>query len=72
MDPFGIGSVDVARGPGSVAYGSDAFGGVISVQTPRPVIGGPWKARLSGIAGTGIPDRGGSAEIQKGATAPCS
>jgi iron complex outermembrane receptor protein len=66
MDPFGIGSVDVARGPGSVAYGSDAFGGVISVQTPRPVIGGPWKARVSATIGTGIPDRGGSAEIQRG------
>ena len=65
MDPFGIGSVDVARGPGSVAYGSDAFGGVISVQTPRPVIGGPWKARLW-HAGSGIPDRGGSAEIKRG------
>lgn len=66
MDPFGIGSVDVARGPGSVAYGSDAFGGVISIQTPRPIIGGPWKARVSGTFGGGIPDRGGSAEVQKG------
>jgi outer membrane receptor protein involved in Fe transport len=66
MDPASIASIDVARGPGSVAYGSDAFGGVISVQTPRPVIGGPWKGRASGTFGTGIPDRGGHAEIQKG------
>ena len=43
MDPFGVGSVDVARGPGSRVR-VHAFGGVISVQTPRPVIGGPWKA----------------------------
>jgi outer membrane receptor protein involved in Fe transport len=66
MDPASIASIDIARGPGSVAYGSDAFGGVISVQTPRPIIGGPWKGRASGTAGAGIPDRGGYVEIQKG------
>ena len=33
MDPSLVEGVDVARGPGSVAYGSDAFGGVISVRT---------------------------------------
>jgi len=66
MDPSSVGSIDIARGPGSVAYGSDAFGGVISVQTVRPVIGGPWKGRASGTFGTGIPDRSGNVEIQKG------
>ncbi|MCC7123376.1 MAG: TonB-dependent receptor plug domain-containing protein, partial [Acidobacteria bacterium] len=35
MDPAMIDGVEVARGPGSVAYGSDAFGGVISVRTRR-------------------------------------
>ena len=35
LDPSLIEGVDVARGPGSVAYGSDAFGGVISVRTRR-------------------------------------
>ena len=66
LDPASILSIDIARGPGSVAYGSDAFGGVISVQTPRPIIGGPWKGRASGTIGTGIPERGGNVEIQKG------
>ena len=33
LDPDVIEAVEVARGPGSVAYGSDAFGGVISVRT---------------------------------------
>ena len=33
LDPDVIEGVEVARGPGSVAYGSDAFGGVISVRT---------------------------------------
>ena len=31
LDPAVIDGVDVARGPGSVAYGSDAFGGVIPI-----------------------------------------
>ena len=37
-DPFAAGTVEVARGPGSVAYGSDAFGGVIDVRSPDPDI----------------------------------
>jgi outer membrane receptor protein involved in Fe transport len=66
LDPASVVSIDIARGPGSVAYGSDAFGGVISVQTPRPVIGGAWKGHASGTVGAGVPDRGGHVEIQKG------
>ena len=33
LDPGVIEGIEVARGPGSVAYGSDAFGGVIAVRT---------------------------------------
>jgi iron complex outermembrane receptor protein len=38
LDTFSLESVEVARGPGSVAYGSDAFGGVINAmpRDPRP------------------------------------
>ena len=36
LDPSIVGSMEVARGPGSVAYGSDAFGGVIAVRTGVP------------------------------------
>jgi hemoglobin/transferrin/lactoferrin receptor protein len=36
VDPAGLASVEVARGPGSVAYGSDAFGGVVNAVTPDP------------------------------------
>jgi len=43
MDPSIVEGVDIARGPGSVAYGADAFGGVISVRTKRPVMDG-WQA----------------------------
>jgi outer membrane receptor protein involved in Fe transport len=41
LDPFTLGSVEIARGPGSVAYGSDAFGGVIHARPRDPVAGDP-------------------------------
>lgn len=39
LDPFTFGSIEIARGPGSVAYGSDAFGGVIHARPRDPVLG---------------------------------
>jgi outer membrane receptor protein involved in Fe transport len=36
VDPESLGSVEVLRGPGSVVYGSDAFGGVINALTREP------------------------------------
>ncbi len=56
MDPSVMDSVDVARGPGSVAYGSDAFGGVISVRTRRVAPASPWAVNFSALAGAGIPE----------------
>src|SRR5688572_31074860 len=69
LDPSLIEGVDVARGPGSVAYGSDAFGGVISVRTRRVTPGSPWGVQFSGTVGTGIPERRGAFEISKGLAA---
>lgn len=66
LDPTIVESVDVSRGPGSVAYGSDAFGGVISVKTRRVVPGSPLSAQFSGTIGTGIPERRGALEVSKG------
>ena len=66
LDPSLVEGVDVARGPGSVAYGSDAFGGVISVRTRRVAPKSPWAAQFSGTLGAGIPERRGSVEISKG------
>lgn len=66
MDPAMIESVDVSRGPGSVAYGSDAFGGVISVRTRRIVPGSRWSGQFSGTLGTGIPEQRGTIELSKG------
>ena len=66
LDPSLVEGVDVARGPGSVAYGSDAFGGVISVRTRRVAPGSPWAVQFSGTAGTGVPELRGSVEVSKG------
>jgi outer membrane receptor protein involved in Fe transport len=66
LDPETIESIDVARGPGSVAYGSDAFGGVISVRTRTVATRAPFGARVTGSVGAGIPDRRASVELSKG------
>ena len=39
LAPESLDRIDVVRGPASVAYGSDAFGGVISMLTPQPSLG---------------------------------
>ena len=66
LDPSLIEGVDVARGPGSVAYGSDAFGGVISVKTRRVAAGSPLAVQFSGTVGTGVPELRGAIDLSKG------
>ncbi len=66
LDPSVVEGIDVARGPGSVAYGSDALGGVISVRTRRAEPGSPLRARLSGTYAAGSPEQRGSLELSKG------
>jgi outer membrane receptor protein involved in Fe transport len=41
LDPFMLGSIEIARGPGSVSYGSDALGGVVHMRPRDPVPGQP-------------------------------
>lgn len=41
LDPFILGSIEIARGPGSVAYGSDAIGGIVHMRPRDPVPGQP-------------------------------
>jgi hemoglobin/transferrin/lactoferrin receptor protein len=65
LDPAVVEGVDVARGPGSVAYGSDAFGGVISVRTRRPGLTGR-QVTIAGTLGAGIPDRRAEATLSQG------
>jgi hemoglobin/transferrin/lactoferrin receptor protein len=66
LDPSVIEGIDIARGPGSVAYGSDALGGVVSVRTRRAEPGSPFKARFSATVGGGVPEARGSVEVSKG------
>lgn len=66
LDPDVIESIEVARGPGSVAYGSDALGGVISVRTRTVAPYSPLGIRFSGTLGAGIPERRASAELSQG------
>ncbi len=51
LDPETLAEVEVVRGPGSVAYGSEAFGGVIRARTRLPVPGAPSMFRYTAIAG---------------------
>ncbi len=57
LDPETIEEVEVVRGPGSVAYGSDAFGGIIRARTRMPDPQGPTGLRWSTVGGTGLDER---------------
>ena len=50
LDPFAIEKTEVLFGPGSVIYGSDAIGGVMSFQTLTPQFSLTDKALLTGKA----------------------
>jgi outer membrane receptor protein involved in Fe transport len=55
LDPMTVDEVEVVRGPGAVAYGSDAFGGVIRARTAIHSPGDPLTLRydLGGATGVG-------------------
>mgnify|MGYP002362054999 CR=1 FL=1 len=63
LNPFALESVEVTRGPGSVVYGSDAFGGVVHARTPMPTLG-TLGGRYAFAAGTGgTPEASGGAAV---------
>ena len=66
LDPFVLEGVEVARGPGSVAYGSDALGGVIMARTRRPRPGADLSVAAVGTLGTGVPQAGVGVEVATG------
>ena len=66
LDPFALDSVEVSRGPGSVAYGSDAFGGIIAARTRRVAPDAPLGFRFIGSLGAGTPEARGGFEAAKG------
>jgi outer membrane receptor protein involved in Fe transport len=59
LNPLLLGSIEVSRGPGSVAYGSDAIGGVVHLRLRDAVAGeegyryDAW-TEVGGITATGI------------------
>jgi outer membrane receptor protein involved in Fe transport len=66
LDPAVLEAVEVARGPGFVAYGSDAFGGVINARTRRAVPGSGYGGRFSGTLGAGVPEQRAALELTRG------
>jgi hemoglobin/transferrin/lactoferrin receptor protein len=50
VDPMMLASSEILYGPGSTIYGSDALGGVISLQTKDPVLSASGKPHVSGDA----------------------
>jgi hemoglobin/transferrin/lactoferrin receptor protein len=66
LDPATLEAVEVARGPGSVAYGSDAFGGVIHARTRRAEPGSGWGGRALGTWGEGVPEQRLAADVGHG------
>ncbi|MEX1309025.1 MAG: TonB-dependent receptor [Candidatus Sulfomarinibacteraceae bacterium] len=62
LDPESVDEVEVVRGPGSVAYGSDAFGGIIRARSRMPDPHGAAALRYSLLGGAGIPEAGVAAE----------
>jgi len=61
LDPFVVENVEIVRGPGSVVYGSDPFGGIIHATTPSP---SPeeFKGQVQAAAGTGENQLSGAVE----------
>lgn len=57
LDPLTLGELEVVRGAAGVAYGSDAFGGVIAARTRLLPPGEPWKLAYQVGAGWGIAEK---------------
>src|SRR5687768_1952719 len=66
LDPTSLEGIEVARGPGSVAYGSDAFGGIVQLRTRRAKPGSPLGARLTAAGGAGTPQQRAALELTRG------
>lgn len=63
LNPFALEDVEVVRGPGTVAYGSDAIGGIVHAKTPMPTLGS-FGLRYALSEGTGAtPERTGGVGV---------
>ncbi len=63
LDPETVEEIEVVRGPGSVAYGSDAFGGVIRARSRMPDPGAPLRLRWALLGAGPSVEAGASAEV---------
>ena len=63
LNPFALENIEIIRGPGSVAYGSDAIGGIIHARTPRPRPGDRG-GRFEVAGGVGVPYGSVAAELR--------
>jgi iron complex outermembrane receptor protein len=66
LNPDSLDEIEVIRGPGCVAYGSDAFGGIIRARSRMPDLAAETQVRYSLMAGTAADDRGAGAEVMTG------
>lgn len=65
LEPLTLEAIEVARGPASVAYGSDAFGGVIQVLTREPAWGGSSLRFSMEVGALGEPGRAAYASASR-------
>ncbi len=63
LDPDTVEEVEVIRGPGSVAYGSDAFGGIIRARSRMPSPGDGLTTRFGLTGSLGTYETGAMAEV---------
>ncbi len=66
LDPATVDEVEVIRGPGSVAYGSDALGGVIRARSRIPLPGDRLSIGYGLVLGSNADQRAADAEVSTG------
>lgn len=66
LNPVTVDEVEVVRGPGSVAYGSDALGGIIRTRSRMPSLDADLQLRYDLMAGTLADEFGAGAEVATG------
>lgn len=66
LHPETLEKIEVIRGPGSVAYGSDAFGGVIRAVSREPDPDAPTSVRLALTGATGTGEGSVAGEVTTG------
>jgi len=66
IDPFSISRMEVLKGEGAVAYGSDALGGTIQVFTQNPTFNSGFHGNITGRIGTQSIEQTGRGELSYG------